>query len=164
MSRWRYPLSMASKTASSVTVAAPKSDVMSVIADFAAYPRWAAALRSADVLEAGPDGRARSVRFTLDAGVLRDTYVLAYTWDGDEQVSWQLAEPGTVIAEMTGAYHLADRDIGAEVNYELTVDVRIPMPGLLKRKAEKMIIDTALKGLKARAESLADGGSTGGTR
>jgi carbon monoxide dehydrogenase subunit G len=155
---------MANKTASSVTVAAPKSDVMAVIADFADYPRWAAALRSADVLESGPDGRAKAVRFTLDAGVLRDTYVLAYTWDGDERVSWQLAEPGTVIAEMTGAYHLTDRDAGAEVNYELTVDVRIPMPGLLKRKAEKMIIDTALKGLKARAESLADGGSTGGTR
>lgn len=164
MSRWRYALSMANKTASSVTVAAPKSDVMAVIADFADYPRWAAALRSADVLEAGPDGRASTVRFTLDAGVLRDTYVLAYTWDGDEQVSWRLAEPGQVIAEMTGAYHLADRGTGAEVNYELAVDVRIPMPGLLKRKAEKMIIDTALKGLKARAESLADGGSTGGSR
>ena len=155
---------MANKTASSITVAAPKSDVMAVIADFADYPRWAAALRSADVLEAGPDGRAARVRFMLDAGVLRDTYVLAYTWDDDEQVTWQLAEPGTVIAEMTGAYHLADHGAGAEVNYELTVDVRIPMPGLLKRKAEKMIIDTALKGLKARTESLADGGGTGGTR
>jgi carbon monoxide dehydrogenase subunit G len=155
---------MANKTASSITVAAPKSDVMAVIADFADYPRWAAALRSADVLEAGPDGRAARVRFRLDAGVLRDTYVLAYTWDDDEQVSWQLAEPGTVIAEMTGAYHLSDHGAGAEVNYELAVDVRIPMPGLLKRKAEKMIIDTALKGLKARTESLADGGNTGGTR
>ena len=70
----------------------------------------------------------------------------------------------TFIAEMTGAYHLTDRGAGAEVSYELTVDVRIPTPGLLKRKAEKMIIDTALKGLKARAETLADGGNTGGTR
>jgi hypothetical protein len=65
---------------------------------------------------------------------------------------------------MTGGYLLSDHGAGAEVTYELSVDVRIPMPGLLKRKAEKMIIDTALKGLKARAESLADGGSTGGTR
>jgi uncharacterized membrane protein len=155
---------MANKTASSIAVAAPKSDVMAVIADFADYPRWATALRSADVLETGPDGRAAEVRFTLDAGVLRDSYVLAYTWDGDTQVSWRLAEPGTVISEMVGGYHLIDRGAGAEVNYELTVDVRIPMPGLLKRKAEKMIIDTALKGLKARVEALADGGSTGGTR
>ncbi len=155
---------MGSKTASSIRVEAPKTGVMAVIADFAQYPQWATALRSAEVLDTGPDGRARTVRFNLDAGVLRDSYVLAYTWDGDTQVSWQLAEPGSVIAEMTGGYRLADRGTGAEVNYELTVDVRIPMPGLLKRKAEKMIIDTALKGLKTRAESLRDGGSTGGTR
>lgn len=137
---------------------------MAVIADFAQYPQWAAALRSAQVLETGADGRARTVRFSLDAGPIRDSYVLAYTWDGDTQVSWQLAEPGSVIADMAGGYHLADRGAGAEVNYELTVDVRIPMPGLLKRKAEKMIIDTALKGLKARAESLGDATRTGGTR
>jgi uncharacterized membrane protein len=155
---------MGSRTASSVTVAAPKADVMAVIADFPQYPQWATALRSAEVLETGPGGRAAAVRFTLDAGLVRDTYVLAYTWDGDSQVSWQLAEPGSVVAEMTGGYRLSDLGAGAEVNYELTVDVRIPMPGLLKRKAEKMIIDTALKGLKARAESLHDSGTTGGAR
>ena len=155
---------MADKTASSITVAAPRSGVMAVIADFPGYPRWAAAVRSADVVEAGPDGRAARVRFTLDAGVLRDSYVLAYAWGGDARVSWQLAEPGSVIAEMTGGYHLTDRGAGAEVSYELAVDVRMPMPGLVKRKAEKMIIDTALKGLKARAEALAGGGGTGGTR
>jgi len=155
---------MGSRTASSIDVAAAKTDVMAVIADFAEYPQWATALRSAEVLQTGPDGRALRVRFTLDAGVIRDSYVLAYTWNGDSQVSWQLAEPGSVIAEMTGGYLLSDHGAGAEVNYELTVDIRIPMPGMLKRKAEKMIIDTALKGLKARAEARGDGASTGGTR
>jgi hypothetical protein len=76
-------------------------------------------------------------------------------------VSWQLAEPGTVIAEMTGGYRLSAGGAATEVHYELAVDVRIPMPGLLKRKAEKIIIDTALKGLKNRAESLSGSGSTG---
>jgi hypothetical protein len=146
---------MGSRTSSSIKVAVPTAGVMDVIADFAEYPNWATALRSAEVLESGPDGRASKVKFTLDAGVLRDTYVLDYTWDGDTQVTWQLAEPGSVISEMTGGYRLVGREpAGVDVSYELTVDVRIPMPGLLKRKAEKMIIDTALKGLKARAESL----------
>jgi hypothetical protein len=156
---------MGSRTSSSIQVAAPTADVMDVIADFAGYPRWATALRSAEVLESEPGGRASKVRFTLDAGVLRDTYVLAYTWDGDRQVTWRLAEPGSVISEMTGGYRLAGHDPEGPagpvsvVSYELTVDVRIPMPGLLKRRAEKMIIDTALKGLKARAESLSQGGA-----
>jgi carbon monoxide dehydrogenase subunit G len=150
---------MGSSTTSSITVAVPKAEVMDVIADFPAYPQWASALRSAEVLETSSGGRASKVRFTLDAGVIRDTYVLAYTWDGDSRVSWRLAEPGSVVTEMTGGYRLSDQGPGAEVDYELTVDVRIPLPGLLKRKAEKMIIDTALKGLKSRAESRAGGAS-----
>lgn len=153
---------MGSSTTSSITVAAPRAEVMDVIADFPAYPQWAAALRSAEVLETGPGGRASKVRFTLDAGVIKDSYVLAYTWDGDRQVNWRLAEAGTVVTEMTGGYRLSDDGDGADVGYELTVDVRIPLPGLLKRRAEKMIIDTALKGLKARAESLGD--DSGGAR
>jgi carbon monoxide dehydrogenase subunit G len=153
---------MGSSTTSSITVAAPRTEVMDVIADFPEYPRWAAALRSAEVLETGPDGRASKVRFTLDAGVIKDTYVLAYSWDSDREVSWRLAEAGAVVTEMTGGYRLSDAGSGAEVGYELTVDVRIPLPGLLKRRAEKMIIDTALKGLKARAESLSE--DSGGAR
>jgi Polyketide cyclase / dehydrase and lipid transport len=125
---------------------------MSVIADFAAYPQWASAVRAAEVLEQ-EDGRASRVRFTLDAGVVKDTYVLGYDWDGDAAVRWHLAEAGAVISAMDGCYLLAGQGASTETTYELSVDVRIPMPGMLKRRAEKTIIDTALKGLKNRVES-----------
>lgn len=134
---------------------------MAVIADFAAYPQWASAVRATEVLGEQAAGRASQVRFTLDAGVLKDTYVLGYDWDGDAGVHWHLAEPGSVISAMDGGYLLADRSGGTEATYELTVDLRIPMPGLLKRRAEKTIIDTALKGLKNRVESRpGDGGDS----
>ena len=134
---------------------------MAVIADFAAYPQWASAVRATEVLGEQAAGRASKVRFTLDAGVVKDTYVLGYDWDGDAGVHWHLAEPGSVISAMDGGYLLADQGGGTEATYELTVDLRIPMPGLLKRRAEKTIIDTALKGLKNRVESRpGDGGDS----
>ncbi len=139
-------------TTSSITIAVPRADVMAVIADFGAYPEWASAVRSAEVVEPGAGGRASRVRFRLDAGMVKDTYVLAYDWDDDSGVRWQLAEAGSVISAMSGGYRLAEGDGTTQVSYDLTVDVRVPMPGLLKRRAEKMIIDTALKGLKNRAE------------
>jgi Polyketide cyclase / dehydrase and lipid transport len=148
---------MPASTTSSITIAAPRPAVMAVIADFAAYPQWASAVREAEVLEA-EGAKARQVRFRLDAGVVKDTYVLRYDWDGDSAVRWELAEPGSVISGMDGAYLLADAGGATDVTYELTVDIRIPMPGMLKRRAEKMIIDTALKGLKNRAESGAGRG------
>ena len=148
------------RTSASTHVGVAPAEVMAVIADFPAYPEWATAIRSAEVTEPGgqsadaADGRARRVRFVLDAGMIRDSYVLAYEWDGDAEVRWQLAEAGTVISSMDGGYRLSGADGGTDVTYELAVDVKIPMIGMLKRKAEKMIIDTALRELKRRAESL----------
>ena len=144
---------MADKTTASITVAAPRAKVMAVIADFAAYPEWASAVRSAEVIGQDDGGRASQVRFALDAGVIKDSYVLSYDWDGDDGVRWDLAEPGSVITGLSGGYLLADADAGTEVTYDLAVDVRVPLPGMLKRRAEKTIIETALKGLRDRAEA-----------
>jgi Polyketide cyclase / dehydrase and lipid transport len=145
---------MADKTTSTIQIAVPKKNVMSVIAEFAAYPEWATGVRSAEVLESGADGRGRRVRFTLDAGMIKDSYVLGYDWDGDARVRWELAERGSMIWQMSGSYLLTDRGDSTEVTYELAVGIRVPMIGMLKRRAEKIIIDTALAGLRSRAEAL----------
>ena len=152
---------MAARTTSRIVIAAPRPAVMAVIADFAAYPQWASGVRAAEVVEQ-EDGRASRVRFTLDAGPVKDTYVLGYDWDGDAAVRWHLAEAGSVVSAMDGGYLLADTGGDTETTYELSVDVRIPMPGLLKRRAEKTIIDTALKGLKNRVESRPAGAGNQG--
>jgi carbon monoxide dehydrogenase subunit G len=155
---------MADRTSSSITVAAPRAVVMSVIADFAAYPDWATGVRSAEITEAGADGRPAAVRFELDAGVIRDRYTLAYQWDGDAAVRWDLSQPGSMISEMSGGYLLADDGGGTKVTYELAVGLRVPMIGMLKRRAEKTIVETALKGLRSRAETRPAGPAAGGDR
>ncbi len=153
---------MADKTSSTMTIEAPRSVIMAVIADFGAYPRWASGVRAADVLQTGPDGLPERVRFTIDAGVIRDSYVLSYLWQGDEQVRWELAERGTTVSEMSGAYRLDESGDGTRVTYELAVGLAIPMIGMLKRRAEKTIIDTALKGLRTRVQQTV--GESGGGR
>ncbi|MFN0284511.1 MAG: SRPBCC family protein [Kineosporiaceae bacterium] len=147
---------MADRTESSIVVDAAPGDVLDVIADFDAYPDWTGAVRQAQVVEEYEDGWASQVTFTLDAGVLKDTYTLAYEWDVDERgtgtVSWSLVE-ATVLKAMDGAYRLREGSGGGtEVTYTLAVDLRVPMLGMLRRKAEKVIIDTALNELKKRVE------------
>ena len=147
---------MADKTSSSMTIDVPRAVIMAVIADFAAYPQWASGVRAADVVQSGPDGRPAQVRFTLDAGIIRDKYVLGYTWRDDDEVRWELAERGSMISDMSGAYLLTDdAGGGTNVTYELAVGLAVPMIGMMKRRAEKTIIDTALKGLRSRAEKVA---------
>ena len=143
---------MSDKTKRSITIDAEPHRVMDVIADFAAYPTWVDAARSVTVLTTGPDGRAETVRFELDAGMVRDTYELAYTWAPDGYaVSWSLIR-GDLQKSQYGSYLLDGGSNGTTVTYELSVDLNIPMIGMFKRKAEKVITDTALKELKKRVE------------
>jgi ribosome-associated toxin RatA of RatAB toxin-antitoxin module len=147
---------MADSTESSVVVGVAPEVVLGVIADFESYPEWTGAVKQAEVVETDEDGWATQVRFSLDAGVISDTYTLAYEWDFAEDstgvVSWTLVEAGMLKA-MDGSYELASTDgESTTVTYRLSVDVRIPMLGMLRRKAEKVIIDTALNELKKRAE------------
>jgi ribosome-associated toxin RatA of RatAB toxin-antitoxin module len=143
---------MADQSTQSIVVDAPPSDVMAVIADFPSYPEWVAAAKQVEVVEDGDDGRARQVHFVLDAGAVKDDYVLDYTWDGDRKVSWTLVK-GQMQKRQDGSYTLAEKDGKTEVSYSITIDLSIPMLGMIKRKAEKVILDTALKELKKRVES-----------
>jgi uncharacterized membrane protein len=143
---------MADQASSSITINAPKSEVMAVIADFDAYPAWSGQIKAVNVDDAGQGGRASQVTFSLDAGVIKDDYTLAYTWHGDDRVDWTLVK-SKALKSQVGSYILSESGGTTEVTYQLAVDLNIPMLGMFKRKAEKVIIDTALKGLKKRVES-----------
>lgn len=145
---------MPEESTQSIAVDADPSEIMAVIADFPNYPSWAASVRQAEVLEQGPDGRARRVAFTLDAGIVRDRYELTYDWTGDEAVRWHLTS-GEMMRAQQGSYVLRRRpDGGTDVTYTLSVELAVPMLGLLKRKAERVVMGTALKELKKRVEAL----------
>ena len=143
---------MADQSTQSIVVEAPAAEVMAVIADFPSYPQWVAAAKKVEVLETGSDGRARRVHFVLDAGAVKDDYVLEYSWDDDRRVSWHLVT-GQMQKRQEGSYTLVESAGRTEVTYSITIDLSIPMLGMIKRKAEKVILDTALKELKKRVEA-----------
>ena len=146
---------MADRTESSIDIAAGPGTVLDVIADFDSYPEWAGEVKKVQVLSEDGDGWADQVEFTLNAGAIKDTYVLEYDWDvsddGTGVVSWTLVS-AQMLKAMNGSYTLEVNSTGTAVTYRLSVDVKIPMLGMLKRKAEKVIIETALKELKKRVE------------
>lgn len=145
---------MAEHTESSIVIDAPPAAVMSVIADLPSYPEWSDGITSVTVLSVyDEDQRPADVRFSIESGPIKDTYELEYDWTGDERVTWTLSK-GDMVTMMDGSYQLAPNADGTTtVLYRLAVDVRLPMIGMLKRKAERVIVDTALKGLKKRVES-----------
>jgi ribosome-associated toxin RatA of RatAB toxin-antitoxin module len=143
---------MPEQTTSSIDINAAPEQVMAVIVDFEDYPSWVQGMKQVKVVQRDAEGRAEQVHFDLDAGV-KDAYTLAYDYAGPHTLRWHLVE-GKLMRSMDGTYELAASGAGTHVTYRLAVDLAIPMIGMLRRKAEKVIIDTALKGLKKRVESL----------
>ena len=143
---------MPEQTTSSIVIDAAPEQVMAVIVDFEDYPAWVQGMKQVQVVQRDADGRAEQVHFDLDAGI-KDAYTLAYDYEDPHTLRWNLVD-GKLLRSMDGAYELAPSGSGTQVTYRLAVDLAIPMIGMLRRKAEKVIIDTALKGLKKRVESL----------
>jgi len=146
---------MTDRTESSVVIDAAPSAVLAVIADFRAYPEWAREVREVTVLSGDPGPRPERVRFTLDAGVLKDTYTLGYTWRFDArgvgELTWSLVD-STVLDTMDGSYRLRPHGTGTQATYTLEVGLTVPVPGMLRRRAERSVVRTALTALKERVE------------
>lgn len=143
---------MAEQTESTIVIDAPAQRVMDVIADLGQYPDWAG-VKSTRILQAYDDGRPREVEMTIDNGPIKDTYTIQYEWHGHQRVTWQLTD-SEVLRDLDGTYTVTDLGDGTcEVSYRLVVDLMIPIIGSIKRKAEKAIVDAALRGLKKRVES-----------
>ena len=143
---------MADESTQSIVIDATPEEILAVIADFASYPEWANGVKRTEVLESGEDGRAAQVKFNIDQGPIKDEYVLAYdAWTADG-VSWTLVK-GNMQKSQQGSYRLTRQGDSTEVTYTLSVQLVVPMIGLFRRKAEKMIMDTALKELKRRVEN-----------
>jgi ribosome-associated toxin RatA of RatAB toxin-antitoxin module len=150
---------MADSTTQSITIAATPERVAEVICDFPRYPEWTEAVKRVEVVEEYEDGYASQVRFVIDAGVMTDEYTLAYEYAEDlSRIEWHLLAPSRMQKRQVGSYDIVGAADGTcEVTYTLEVELSVGMLGMFRRKAEKMIMDTALKQLKNRVEGTGAG-------
>jgi ribosome-associated toxin RatA of RatAB toxin-antitoxin module len=146
---------VAESTTSSIVIRGTPEQIMDVIADVELYPEWTPGVSHVETLTVFDDDveRVAEARFVMDQAGIADEHVYVYEWFGDDEVRWQLREPGRMVRALHGIYAMEPLDHETtQVSYSLSVDVAIPMLGMMRRKAEKVITDTALKGLKRRVE------------
>jgi uncharacterized membrane protein len=139
-----------------MVVNAPPERVWEVLTDFPDYPAWARGLKSVQVVRRDEQGRGLEVAFRAAAMGRSTSYVLRYDYTQAPRVlSWELLD-GDITRILDGSYELApvegNRD-RTEVTYHLTVDLKAPLPGFVKRRAQARIIHTALRDLRDHVEA-----------
>ncbi len=149
---------MAERASEHTTISAPPELCWEVATDFEAYPVWAKDIKEAEVVHRDGDGRASVVRYRAAAMGRSTTYLLGYDYTAEPaRLSWRLLE-GDITRKLDGSYDFraSEADPGlTDVDYELTVELVVPLPGFVKRRAEARIMQTALRDLKARIEAVA---------
>ncbi|HLI16565.1 MAG TPA: SRPBCC family protein [Acidimicrobiales bacterium] len=143
-------------TAEHLVIAGTPARCFAVVTDFERYPEWVADIKEVHVLERDDAGRACVVSFRAGAFGRSTHYVLAYDYSrAPDVVSWVQKE-GDLTNRLDGSYRFAAIGEGhTEVSYELTVELRVPLPGFVKRRAEGHILHAAIRDLKSRVESSA---------
>ena len=145
---------MSELSTSTITIDAPIDAVRAILFDLASYPTWSTAIKSAEVKSSDEQGRATSVKVSIDAGMMKDRVLLNYDWSAaPERLEFSL-EDADLLTAMNGAYitKAIDSDT-TSVTYELGVEVSMPIPAMMRTKAEKATIDQALSQLKEHAEN-----------
>jgi hypothetical protein len=157
---------MAEQAREQITINASVDECFATLVDFEAYPEWASDLKQAKVVEEDDEGRAVLVEYRAAAMGRSTTYRLKYDYTGaPNRLAWEL-NSGDLERELDGRYVLSESGQepgGTDIVYELAVDLIVPIPGFVKRRAEARIIKTALLELKARVEgaSPSDGDLAG---
>ena len=142
------------RTAEAMEILGSPERCFAVVADVERYPEWVADVKEVRVLERDAEGRALVVAFRAGAFGRSTSYVLAYDYaHAPGEISWTQRE-GDITSRLDGRYRFAAGDSSSTmVDYELAVELRVPIPGFVKRRAEAHILHAAVRDLKARIES-----------
>lgn len=143
---------MAERVKDSIDVPASAEELFGLATDFETYPDWNPNIKETRVEEVDADGRPSKVWFKVDAKIRQLSYTLAYDYsEAPTSFSWTLVDGD--VKELEGSYTFDEFDDVTEVRYELKIEPGFPVPGFLKKQAERQIVRGALEDLKKRASS-----------
>jgi hypothetical protein len=137
-----------------ISIEAPIEAVQKALFELNKYPEWSAQIKSAEALARDDQGRITKVKMSIDAGMMKDRPVLDYDWSqAPNKLSFSLDE-ADLLTSMDGVYTISAIDADTtEVTYELEVALSMPVPAMMRQKAQKATIDAALAQLKSHLEA-----------
>jgi ribosome-associated toxin RatA of RatAB toxin-antitoxin module len=147
---------MATSDSREVVIEASPEEILDVIADIEATPTWSPQYQSAEVLEAYDNGRPKRVKMKIKTAGISDEQVVEYTWAGDV-VSWTLVSAGQLKAQ-DASYTLTPDGDKTKVKFDITIDLAIPLPGFVLKRAMKGGVETATDGLRKQVLKVKKGG------
>jgi ribosome-associated toxin RatA of RatAB toxin-antitoxin module len=147
---------MAVSDSREVVIEASPSEILDVIADVESTPSWSSQYQSAEILQTYDDGRPRRVKMKVKSAGITDEQEIEYTW-ADDKVSWTLLKAGQLKAQ-DASYTLTPDGKGTKLRFDISIDLSVPLPGFVLKRAMKGAMETATDGLRKQVLKVKKGG------
>ncbi|CAB4820890.1 unannotated protein [freshwater metagenome] len=145
---------MSDLSTATISIDAPLAAVTEILFALEKYPEWSSSIKAVDVIDRDEQGRVTKAKMTIDAGMMKDRVILDYDWSKSPSVLSFSLDDADLLTAMDGSYELKSIDEDTtSATYSLTVDLSMPIPSMMRKKAEKATIDQALAQLKAVLEA-----------
>ena len=145
---------MSDLSTATISIDSPLAAVTEILFALEKYPEWSSSIKAVDVIDRDEQGRVTKAKMTIDAGMMKDRVILDYDWSKSPSVLSFSLDDADLLTAMDGSYELKSIDEDTtSATYSLTVDLSMPIPSMMRKKAEKATIDQALAQLKAVLEA-----------
>ena len=140
-----------------VEVTADAALIMSIVADFEAYPQWNDEVLGCWVLHRYNDGRPSQLRLDMKVQGFEGTFIQAVYYPGENQIQTVLQQ-GDMFAKQEQLFSVVAMGPTALLTVDLDVETSMTgVPAMMVKKVANDVLEHLAGALKSRAERLAAG-------
>jgi ribosome-associated toxin RatA of RatAB toxin-antitoxin module len=136
-----------------VEVAAPPETIMSIVADFEAYPQWNEEVKGCWVLARYNDGRPSQLRLDVRVQGMDGTYICAVYYPSPAEI-YTVLQQGDLFSKQQQNFSVVGLGATSLLTVDLDVETKMAVPKMMVKKVVGDALDYLADNLKKRAEQL----------
>ena len=137
-----------------VEVNRDESTILSIVADFEAYPQWNEEVKGCWILHRYDDGRPSQLRLDTEIQGNQGTFIQAVYYPERNQIQ-TVMQQGNLFSKQEQLFSVVDLGASALLTVDMDVEVSLPVPAIMIKKIANDALDHLANNLKTRAETLA---------
>lgn len=136
-----------------VEVAASPETVMSIVADFEAYPQWNGEIKGCWVLARYDDGRPSQLRLDVAVSGMDGSYICAVYYPSPAEI-YTVLQQGDLFSKQLQNFSVVPMGATSLLTVDFDVETKLAIPKAMVKKVVSDALDYLADNLKKRAEQL----------
>jgi ribosome-associated toxin RatA of RatAB toxin-antitoxin module len=136
-----------------VEVAASAETVMSIVADFEAYPQWNEEIKGCWVLARYDDGRPSQLRLDVAVSGMDGSYICAVYYPSPAEI-YTVLQQGDLFSKQQQNFSVVPMGATSLLTVDFDVETKLAIPKAMVKKVVSDALDYLADNLKKRAEQL----------